>query len=482
LFEAAIARVGADYNSEAVWNKYIEYETLQCQSEGNFAKVFAIYAQVLQFPVKLLEEFYNRFKVLAVSRPIEELLFSPEERQSLGLDALESDAVRRKVIMEKREELFQKTLEEKKKKLSFEENILRPYFHVQALPQVELDNWYAYLDFEEAEAKKGEQDSYRYWNVIRLYERALISAANYPELWIRYAKFLEKLSFGGDYASVVEVYERATNIFTKTRPEAFFAYADFLESKGDLVKARELLDKVCMSISPGLLEAIFRRIDLEIRAKQYDDVVKLFEKFAKEAGDSNLPLIVIRHCQYLATLGNLDSARDVFQEHSKRITGSASYFIAFALIELRKLSTDLESRISNAFKHGLEALTDADQRAALWKSYLQIARERFSRIDEIRALEEASSAEVQTGKCKKKRISSTLGFIPLPEDSFDDNFPSKKRKGGSFAENREVVPPMPVIAPVIPPQIPQYPYPVPQAAQQQWYANAPYYPPQGYHQ
>lgn len=106
LFEAAIDRVGTDYNCEALWNKYIEFETSTAQNEGNFSRVLQIYLRILGIPLKNLEEFYNRFKVLALGRPVLELLVSDEERVALNLKEKKTELEKRQVILESREAVF----------------------------------------------------------------------------------------------------------------------------------------------------------------------------------------------------------------------------------------------------------------------------------------------------------------------------------------------------------------------------------------
>lgn len=55
--------------------------------------------------------------------------------------------------------------------------IKRPYFHVKPLERAQLKNWRAYLDFEIGE---GASD-----RIVTLFERALIAAALYEDIWIR---------------------------------------------------------------------------------------------------------------------------------------------------------------------------------------------------------------------------------------------------------------------------------------------------------
>ncbi|KAG0449381.1 hypothetical protein HPP92_027334 [Vanilla planifolia] len=157
--------------------------------------------------------------------------------------------------------------------------IRRPYFHIRPLDDPELENWHNYLDFIE----KGDDFN----KVVKLYERCMIACANYCEYWIRYVlcmeasgsmgslpmlllgllKFLSSLHWVLQNERLVDgcVYFSGGN-FSK-QPEIHLFAARFKELGGDILGARSEFELLYSEITPGLLEAIQRHVNMEYRLK-----------------------------------------------------------------------------------------------------------------------------------------------------------------------------------------------------------------------
>lgn len=61
--------------------------------------------------------------------------------------------------------------------------IKRPYFHTKPLDKFQLRNWEEYLNFE--------IDEKNHDRIVLLFERCVISCANYEEFWSKYARYVE---------------------------------------------------------------------------------------------------------------------------------------------------------------------------------------------------------------------------------------------------------------------------------------------------
>jgi len=136
----------------------------------------------------------------------------------------------------------------------FEAEIKRPWFHYKPLDESEIANWRVYLDFEE-----GVGDNER---IVKLYERCLVPCAMYEEFWCRYAKYLISQ---GKTAEAGKVYAKACNVFIPpNRPFVRLVYASFLEERGDVTGAREVL-RVMMEKLPGHIETAIHSAYFECR-------------------------------------------------------------------------------------------------------------------------------------------------------------------------------------------------------------------------
>ncbi|KAF5953280.1 hypothetical protein HYC85_011224 [Camellia sinensis] len=101
-------------------------------------------------------------------------------------------------------QFYQEACEVEKKIHCFETNIQRPYFHVMALDENQLENWHFYLDFVEMQED--------FDCAVNLYERCLIPCVVYPEFWMSYVEFMETMG-GQELANFA--LGRTTKIFLK---------------------------------------------------------------------------------------------------------------------------------------------------------------------------------------------------------------------------------------------------------------------------
>ena len=151
LFERGANAVGLDFLSHLFWDKYIEFEErLECED-----KIFAILERVVHIPMHQYARYFDRFRTLAQSRPLVELL--PEDtlaqfRQEVLADPPPAvQAGQQQIKMERGEleierevraridnfhlEIFSRTQTETTKRWTYESEIKRPYFHVTELDQ-----------------------------------------------------------------------------------------------------------------------------------------------------------------------------------------------------------------------------------------------------------------------------------------------------------------------------------------------------------
>lgn len=397
-------KVGGDWNSDAIWKLYIQFESLQAEETKNFALVFQVYARILSIPLKEMDTFYDQFKTLAISRPASEIISENEIPLSNDME----ETVLRQQALALREAQFLSSKAEFSKRLSFESSIKRPYFHVKELSELELQQWNDYLDFEEKESKSNPSIA---WRIVSLYERSLIACALYPSQWIRYARFCERAQYGDEY--VRAVYARANTTFCKRRPESFLSLAQFEESKGMIQEARTTYNSVLSDISPGLIEAIFELAMFERRNGNPEDVQKVFQdglETALEKSNCGYAFLVVQYAKYLQNvLKDSSRAKDVLQNSMDKIHSGEYFWIAYASFLSQTAGPDAESEISAAFELALiRKEFSAEERASLWTHYIAFAKCHFSQAETIRDIENRFYTELTDGTSKKKRLITSV--------------------------------------------------------------------------
>ncbi|CAA3029455.1 mRNA processing [Olea europaea subsp. europaea] len=325
LFGRGLSCVGKDYFCHVLWDAYLKYEFNQ---EG-WSFLAQSYIEALKFPTKKLHFYYDNFKKF-VANLEEEMGYenswsidvekesaatgaSKKNKNEVSLivkDLLDSSdrSIKCKALDRYKSvgnQFYQEArlLDEEIK--TFETNIRRRYFQVTPLDDDELTNWHRYLDFIE---KQEDLD----W-AVKLYERCLISCANYPEFWIRYVEFLES-KMGRQL--VISVLDRATQIFLKSVPEIHIFNARFKEQIGDADGARAALLLCDAKTDSGFIASVVNQANMEKRLGNLAAASSTYEKGLKIASEKQklhiLPTLYFHFSRLTFMItGSADAARDI---------------------------------------------------------------------------------------------------------------------------------------------------------------------------
>ncbi|XP_059289516.1 pre-mRNA-processing factor 39-2 isoform X2 [Lycium ferocissimum] len=335
LFTKGISLVGKDYFCHVLWDKYMSFEF----SQEKWGSLALVYVQALCFPTKKLHKYYENFKKL-VTNLEEEILHLSDDSRDVQLKELSSatavlsnkeivqvvkdlqdpsdDSVRLKALYKYRycgDQLYQKACQLEEKIKSFESNIQRRYFQATPLDNDELKNWHDYLDFIE------KQDDFDW--ALKLYERCLISCANYPEFWIRYVDFME--TKGGRELSMFAL-ERATKVFSKNVPEIHLFTARYMEQIGDPDGARASFPPINTDWDSCFIQYVTNRANMEKRlgnCSAASDIYKRAINMAvKEQKLQCIPMLYIGYYRLTHMItASLEVARDVIIDGIKRFPG-----------------------------------------------------------------------------------------------------------------------------------------------------------------
>ncbi|KAI5815933.1 hypothetical protein BZA77DRAFT_314614 [Pyronema omphalodes] len=353
LFERGANAVGLDFLSHPFWDKYIEFEErLECED-----KIFAILERVVHIPMHQYARYFDRFRTLAQTRPLNELL--PEDtlaqfRQEVLADPPPAvQAGQQQIKMERGEleiereiraridslhlEIFSRTQTETTKRWTYESEIKRPYFHVTELDEPQLVNWRKYLDFEEIESG--------FERVSFLYERCLVTCAFYDEFWYRYVRWMYAQE--NKEEDVRNIYQRASMVFVPiSRPGIRLQYAVFEESHGRPDMARAVYESI-LEILPGNIETIVAWANFERRNGGLDAAIAVYRAqiesdkcdiYAKGALTAEWARLLWK------VKGSVDEARQVYQKNFNWYLDSRYFWINWLQFEMEQpTSSETES-------------------------------------------------------------------------------------------------------------------------------------------
>lgn len=274
MFDKAITSCGKVYTSFLLWDKFLDFE----KSQKNYAAMEQIFWKILSQPLNKLYEYYTRYYITRFKNFVDQF-----GKELPALAGVEDYDISKKRVIEAIMAAYEKAVIENNKRKIFESGIKQSYFTHKPLDDEQVMNWRKYLEFEESE---GDND-----RTVLLYDRCIVPTCYIPEFWIRYARYLEKTA--GENAAR-ELYKRANTNFLSRKPELFVYQGYFEEVHGNVDEARRLYKHAYENIgkkyvAPGLVEGVYKHINLERKARNYDEVLRLYElaiDVAKQNKDS----------------------------------------------------------------------------------------------------------------------------------------------------------------------------------------------------
>lgn len=340
LFERGAVCVGLDFLAHPFWDKYIEYE----ERMDSHDRIFAILARIIHIPMHQYARYFEKYRQMAQTRPLPALAPAGTLTQ-LQLD-LENEGVgykagRSQVEVERELriridayhlELFRRTQTETTKRWTFESEIKRPYFHVTDLDEAQIVNWRKYLDFEESEGD--------YTRIQFLYERCLVTCAQYDEFWLRYARWM--LAQPGKEEEVRNIYQRAACIFVPIAlPTVRLQYAYFEEMTGRVAVAKDIHESILVPL-PGHVETIVSLANVTRRHSGLDAAVAVYQSHIDSPSIelSAKAALVAEWAELLWKIkGAPEEARQVFQKNQHWYLESPAFWTSYLRFEINQPTT-----------------------------------------------------------------------------------------------------------------------------------------------
>lgn len=322
-----------DFLAHPFWDKYVEFEE---RFEAH-DKVFAILARVIQIPMHQYARYFEKYRTMAATRPLTELAppdllarFQAEVIRDPALQGrgeLEVDRALRARLDNYHLETFHNTQAETTKRWTYEQNIKRPYFHVTELDEEQLENWQKYLDFEESEGD--------YTRTAFLYERCVVTCAQYDEYWTRYVRWM--YAQAGHEEEVRNIYQRACCIYVPiARPAVRIMWALFEETCDRPTISSAIYEAILVSL-PGHLEAIIGLANLQRRQLGYDAAVQVYQQYIDSpecSSDTKGALVAEMARLAWKAKTNADGARSIFQDQHQSYLDSPAFWTGYLNFEL----------------------------------------------------------------------------------------------------------------------------------------------------
>ncbi|KAM0721999.1 hypothetical protein Q7P37_002925 [Cladosporium fusiforme] len=338
LFERGAESCGQDFQSHPFWDKYIEFEERLEEQD----RIFDILGKIIHLPLHQYSRYFQRYSAMSKQQPFHKVapsdVLAPLQAEVQQVHSNPADVereMRAKIDKYHYEVIFTQTQTEVTKRWTYEQNIKRPYYHVTDLDEEELDNWGKYLDYEESEGD--------YARIKFLYERCLVSAANYEAFWFRYARWLTMRM--GKEQEVRHAYQRASCIYIPiAQPSIRLAYANFEESQDRAEVAIAIHEAILMHI-PDHLETIRSLVNLHRRQYGVDAAVEVLRKYTED-GDctpQTRGALVAEWARILwRSQGDSAGARALFESTQNQFLDSQPFWSSWLAFEIELPSKESE--------------------------------------------------------------------------------------------------------------------------------------------
>lgn len=408
-FEKAIDAVGIDFSAQEIWSKYIDFEVASC----DFKKVITLFDRALSIPMNNLENVWNKYRIYAQGRPIEDVLTAEElsahKAKLAGIFGDGSTEVAKRLEVEsinsaidKHELTYKRTLAEVEKRAAYEKIALnRSYFHVMPMSADGIANWKAYLRWEEQQEKSSSTVDSSVMvspgkRTVQLYERCLIPCCACQEFWFMYVDYLQR---HGDEEAVKNVFERATKVYFKYKPSFFLKYALFEEANSRAYKADDIYSAL-LARAPGHIEAtlayaaFLRRRGDEAKCR---DLLEKAIASVPQGRSRQKALLMIHLAKFFEQTEKNTLARSTYSELTHTCKGVLEGWLCaidFEVNEIKLCASDdekskIESRINTLFHNALIdscRLSMVDKRK-LWVSWSEVSADCEFSIKTISAVE-----------------------------------------------------------------------------------------------
>ena len=408
-YERAMSACGREWRSDKLWDHYVKWETKIVDGTGeeneevpgnegekHYDRVVKLYGRILRNETQGLSHQFDMFRdfvkdhapkqlleineFLAMRKDVLESLAKEKKKRAreenggsdkedspapgddnehFAISADEENQAMRENIIQQQKKIFKETEEKVNARWKYEDSIKRPYFHMKPLERGQLKNWSDYLAHEieksNDEKEKGEQGNDT--GIEILFERCLIACALYEEFWIKYANWIkETTSVDQKSDKLRDVYKRACIHHLPKKVEIHLAWAAFEEQQKNFDACSEILQNLEKQ-HPQLMSIQLRRINLERRRGNLEEVHRLYQHCIKEAKSVSVSSeLSIKYARFLRLLPayNTEGAINIVEEALIKDEKNARLYLQ--LLDIYMHSKPLNySKVMSVFEKALSS-------------------------------------------------------------------------------------------------------------------------------
>ena len=286
--------------------------------------------------------YFEKYRALAANRPVTELapegvIASYKEQITGAKSEKEGEQQLRSKLDAFHLEIFQRTQTETTKRWTYESEVKRPYYHVTELDEPQLTNWRKYLDFEEAEGD--------YARTKFLYERCVVTAANYEDMWLRYARWMTAQE--NKQEEVRNIYSRASCVYVPiSRPTVRVYYALFEESVDRPEVAIDIHEAILL-ITPNYIEGIVSLANVHRRQHGLENAIEVIKKYidSPESTSYTRGALVSEWARLIwKGSGDADAARQIYQKNEQLYFDSRDFWVDWLDFELQQPTSENDEK------------------------------------------------------------------------------------------------------------------------------------------
>lgn len=235
MLELCIELNGYHFNSQSIWDKYLEYLRLQKQP------LLEVYLKLIRIPLYDYAKYYNQFVEINKDYDLTAILGDDLQvyLEKFGkIDVNECSVIEtHQIIDDFCYDIFTTTQAQVTRKWDFESKITKTELDLHKLDDDQLDIWISYLN--------NEIENLDYKSASNVFERALMVHCFDGKLWLKYLAFANSLEV--DKFDIMDsIYNRCTQKFIPLDQNTIrFSYSKFLIKFGKLAQLNDyLLDMI----------------------------------------------------------------------------------------------------------------------------------------------------------------------------------------------------------------------------------------------
>jgi len=344
-FEFALAYIGLDINANQIWSDYIAYvkslkTNNQYEESQKMDALRKLYQRAIEQPMHNLEAFWKEYDQFenGLNKILAKALLNEHAPKYMAARA----------VYRERKNYFE----------GISRNMLARPPRGTAKERQQVQLWKRLLGYEKTNPQRLDKAGLKE-RVAFTYNQCLLNLYYYPEIWYDAANWQLQM---GDPLACIDVLQRAT----KALPDCLllhFHLADFLESQGNIKKAREVYENLLKTKCDPLLFVQYMRF---ARRTEGEDAARTIFFRARKANCSYHVYVAAALMEYHINK-NFEVARKIFELGVRKFSDQMTFI--FQYIDFMMHTND-DNNTRAVFENVL-ATIPKERALEVWDLYLK---------------------------------------------------------------------------------------------------------------